>query len=277
MRRYLSQLGRSCSGLLSLSRARVAPQPADAAGPRLARSTRVLLAASLLSTLALPLGSGAPETAQAATTGSGSSITIVSRGAESSDGLFHITLIPGASEARYVMTLRTLGQPPKTASCTTRDVSGEIVLTPEGTVVPELSNITVDQRGLKCAAPLRDAQAQQLLQTAQHPIATFVPQQTPGLKLEPGPQSYQMIGNQTVRGVTQTVAYDTSGTSTMDAFSGPSRAVLKMSDFGIQAPQIGPLLQVADEMTAEVDIQAAISAPAGAAAAVPAAEGEAAP
>ena len=43
-----------------------------------------------------------------------------------------------------------------------------------------------------------------------------------------------------------------------------------MSDFGINPPKIGPLLSVDDEMVAEVDIKASISAP-------PMPEAEAAP
>jgi polyisoprenoid-binding protein YceI len=101
------------------------------------------------------------------------------------------------------------------------------------------------------------------MQTAQHPTATFTAQSAPGLPvpLTPGTQSYQMIGDQSVRGITRSVTYDTSGTSTTETFEGSSRAVLKMSDFGIVPPKIGPLLSVDDEMVAEVSIVATITAP----------------
>jgi polyisoprenoid-binding protein YceI len=206
------------------------------------------LAFAVVAALGLPLVAAVPEAARAA---------------ESTDGLIHITFLPGESEARYIMNVRTLGQPPKAAICRTRDVSGELVLTPESAVVPELSQLTVDQRSLKCDAPLRNEMAQQLMQTAQHPTATFIAQSAPGLPvpLAPGTQNYQMVGDQIVRGVTRSVTYDTSGTSTTEAFEGSSRAVLKMSDFGINPPKIGPLLSVDDEMIAELSIKAVISAP----------------
>lgn len=209
---------------------------------------RAALTVAIVAALGLPLVAAAPDAARAA---------------ESTDGLIHITFTPGASEARYIMQVRTLGQPPKAATCRTRDVSGELVLTPESTVVSELSRLTVDQRSLTCEAPLRDDMAHQLMQTAQHPTATFIAQSAPGLPvpLAPGAQNYQMVGEQIVRGVTRSVTYDTSGTSTTESFEGSSRAVLKMSDFGINPPKIGPLLSVDDEMVAEVDIKASISAP----------------
>ena len=209
---------------------------------------RAVLAFAVVTALGLPLVAAAPEPVRAA---------------ESTDGLIHITFLPGQSEARYIMSVRTLGQPPKQATCRTREVSGELVLTPESAVVPELSQLTVDQRSLKCEAPLRNEMAQQIMQTAQHPTATFLAQSAPGLPvpLAPGAHSYQMIGDQIVRGVTRSVTYDTSGTSTTESFEGSSRAVLKMSDFGINPPSIGPLLSVDDQMIAEVDIKASISAP----------------
>ena len=215
---------------------------------RRAKVGRAALTVAIVAALGLPLVALAPEAARAA---------------ESQDGLIHIIFTPGASEARYIMQVRTLGQPPKAAVCRTRDLSGELVLTPESTVVSDLSHVTVNQRSLKCDAPLRDEMAQQIMQTSQHPTSTFVAQAAPGLPvpLTPGPQSYQMVGEQIVRGVSRSITYDTSGTSTTELFEGSSRAVMKMSDFGIVPPKLGPLLSVDDEMVAEIDIKASISAP----------------
>ncbi|MGE3273403.1 MAG: YceI family protein [Chloroflexota bacterium] len=217
---------------------------------------RITLTAALVAAVGAPLVLGAPAAARAA---------------ESPDGLVHITLIPGASEARYTLTVRVLGQPPQPGVCSTRDLSGGIVLTPEGEVLPDLSQITVNQQSLKCAAPLRDEQTQQLLETSQYPTATFIARSAPGLPspLVPGQHAYQMIGDQVVRGISQSVTYETSGTSTTETFQGSSRAVMKMSDFGIVPPRTNPLVSVDDEMVAEIDIQASVSAPPPPAASAP--------
>jgi len=257
MRRYLLPERTLWSRLLPRFRQSTPSSQPPARRSRRSAAGRAALAFAVVTALGLPLVAAAPEAARAA---------------ESSDGLIHITFLPGESEARYIMQVRTLGQAPKQAACRTREVSGELVLTPESQVVSELSRLTVDQRSLKCDAPLRNEMAQQLMQTAQHPTAMFIAQAAPGLPvpLTPGTQNYQMVGEQIVRGITKSVTYDTSGTSTTETFEGSSRAIMKMSDFGINPPSIGPLLTVDDEMVAEVSIKATISAP-------PAPSAEAAP
>jgi polyisoprenoid-binding protein YceI len=218
--------------------------------------TRAILAAAVAASLLLPFSDGA---ALAAPPQPGNLVR-----AESPDGLIHLALLPGESEARYIMTVKTLGQAPKNAACSTRAVSGEIVLTPDGAVIPELSQISLDQRTLKCQAPLRDNMAQQLLQTAQHPMAVFTVQSAPGLgaPLPAGDAAFQLVGDQTVRGLTRPTTYDTNANLTPDAMVGQARTTFKMTTFGITPPSIGPLIQVSDDMVAEVDIKAAIGAPA---------------
>jgi hypothetical protein len=248
MRRNLLSVSPSWARLLPRGRSDSPPRQIASPRPRRSAVRRAALAFAVVAALGLPLVAAAPEAARAA---------------ESSDGLIHITFLPGESEARYIMQLRSLGQPPKAATCRTREVSGELVLTPDSQVVPELSRMVVDQRSLQCEAPLRSEMAQQLMQTAQHPTATFIAQSAPGLPvpLTPGAQSYQMVGDQIVRGVTRSVTYDTSGTSTAETFEGTSRAILKMSDYGIKPPSIGPLLSVDDTMVSEVSLKATITAP----------------
>jgi hypothetical protein len=201
--------------------------------------------------MALPFLGGAPTTVSAA-----------------DDGLIHMAVKPGETEARYLMTVKTLGQAPKQAACATRAVTGEIVLAPDGSVVGDMSKILVDQRTLKCQAPLRDNMAQSLLQTAQHPMAEFSVKSTPGLgvPLPSGDATFQFVGDQQVRGVSQPTTYDTTANLTSDAMTGLAHANLKMTSFGITPPSIGPLIQVSDDMIAEVDLKMSVAG-AGAAAA----------
>src|SRR4051794_38891154 len=135
-------------------------------GARRAAVTRTLLATAFAASLALPFLGGAPPIASAA---------------ESPDGLIHMALKPGESEGRYLLTVKLAIGAPKTSACVTKDLTGEIVLTPDGAVVPELSKIVLDQRTLKCESPLPDSRVQELLQTAQNPLAEFSVTGTPGL------------------------------------------------------------------------------------------------
>lgn len=221
---------------------------------------RGLLAAAIAASLLLPFAGAAPGAASAATLAP----SAVTARAESPDGLTRLVLTSGESEGRYIMTVKTLGQPPKPAACATRAVSGEIVLAPDGSVVTELSKIVLDQRTLKCQAPLRDNMAQQLLQTAQYPLAEFLVTGTPGLglPLPAGDAAFQLAGDQSVRGITRATAYDTTATMTPDTMVGLARTTFKMSTFGMTPPSIGPLIQVSDDIIAEVDIKATVGRPA---------------
>ena len=222
--------------------------------------TRAVLAAAIAASLLLPFSGGSATVASAAP----GPLTATMDRARSQDGLVRLALVPGQNEAKYILTVKTLGAAPKQAACATRDVTGEIVLNPDGSVVTELSKVTVDQRTFKCEAPLRDNMAQQLLNTAEHPHAVFLVKSTPGLTvpLGTGDVAFQLIGEQTVKGVTQPTTYDTTANMTPEAMTGLARTNLKMSSFDIKPPSIGPLLQVADEMVAEVTLSTTIGAPA---------------
>jgi len=232
--------------------------------------SRALLAAAIAASLLLPATGGFPATASAAPSPADS---LAARAADSPDGLIHLALSPGENVARYIMTVKTIGQAPKAAACTTNAVSGEIVLAPDGSVVTDQSKIVLDQRTLKCEAPLRDSMAQQLLQTAQHPMAEFQVKGAPGLSvpLPTGDATFQLSGDQSVKGVTQPTVYDTTANLTPDTMTGLAHANLKMTSFGITPPHIGPLIDVSDDMVAEVNLKATLGAPAGGGAAAPAA------
>ena len=172
-----------------------------------------------------------------------------------SDGLVRLSLVPGDNEARLIMRIRTLGQPEKEAPCATRSVTGDIVMTPDGAIVSELSQIVIDMQSLKCTPPLRDANAQALLETQTYPTAVFTFEQAPGLTvpLPDGESPLQFIGQQTVRGVTQPAQYDTTSTFGPSGVSGRAQSEQRMTSYGIKPPSIGPLLRVQDQMRVEVD------------------------
>jgi hypothetical protein len=227
------------------------------------RPGRALVAAALAASMLLPFSGGPASVASAAPAVPAADLVR----AESPDGLIHMALTPGANEARYIMMLSFLGQAPKPAACVTRAVTGEVVMNPDGAVVPELSKISVDQRTLYCQSPLSASRAQNLLQTAQHPMAEFVVQSAPGLgaPLPNGDTAFQFVGEQTVKGQTQPTTYETTANLTPDVLTGKARATLRMTSFGITPPNLG-IAQVSDDMTVEIDLNAAIGTPAAGAA-----------
>lgn len=259
-----SAIGRACARAVLAQRDGTRPAGGQAVAS--GRAGRAVLATAIAASLLLPFTGGNPTIAAAA--GPGVTESAV-RPAQLTEGMTRLALIPDENEARYIMTITTLGQPPKQAACTTRAVTGEIVMAADGSIVGELSKIVLDQRTLKCAAPLRDAQAQNLLQTKDHPFAEFAVQSSPGLgaPLPVGETAFQLVGTQSVKGEVRPAVYDTVATLTPEGMVGTARSTLQMSNFGIKPPSIGPLLQVSDDMIAEVDLKTTI---AGAVAAEPA-------
>jgi hypothetical protein len=243
-----------------------------------ARPARTLVAASLLATLVLPVVDAAPRTAEAMTGPISLGVAAVAmdpdhpdaadpaagQGASSpdgSDGLIRLHLVPGDNELRYIMSVRTLGQPARQAACSTRDVTGDLVLTPDGAVVADQSKFVADMRTLHCAPPLRDGNAQVLLETQKYPTAELMFEQTPGLTvpLPVGDATFQLVGQQSVHGVTRHAEYATTATFGAGDVTGHATTDEKLTNFNIKPPQIGPLLQVEDALTIQFDFHATIS------------------
>jgi hypothetical protein len=183
------------------------------------------------------------------------------QGAAGPDGLIHLQLVPGDSELRYVISLRTLLQPTQSSACATRNVTGELVLAPDGAVVSDLSTLVADMRTLHCAPPLRDGSAQALLETEKYPIASATFEQASGLTvpLPIGDASSPLIGQQSLHGVTRHAEYAATATFGSSDVTGHATTSEKMTNFNIKPPQLGPLLQVQDDMTIEFDFHATIS------------------
>ena len=181
--------------------------------------------------------------------------------ASAADGLTHLSLIPNGSEARYRVGLRMMGQPPSESICSTRAVTGEIVLGPDGAVVAEASRIVVDQRSLRCNAPLRDSNAQSMLETDRYPTAEFVVREAPGLPFplpSEGQASFTLVGDQTQHGVTNPGTYQVTATFGAGEVAGLGTTQVRMTDFGMTPPRIGPLMSVDDRQTVELDFRAAV-------------------
>lgn len=181
-------------------------------------------------------------------------------------GTVRFSLVPGGSEARYRLRIRMLGQAPTESVCSTRAVTGDIFLGPDGAVVGDLSTIVVDQRTLQCTAPVRDSMVQSTLDTQNYPTARFAVREAPGLPVPlplGGQTTFQFVGDQTVRGVTRPATYPTTASFTEQEAHGLASTLLRMSDYGIRAPRIGPLVSVDDDMTVELDFGATISTATG--------------
>ena len=93
----------------------------------------------------------------------------------------------------------------------------------------------------------------------QYPLAEFEatsvvdtpPSYTQGEEVQ-----FKMLGDLTIREVTQPVTFDVTATFDGDIATGVATADLKMTDFGIEPPNFANTLTVADEFSVEVEFTA---------------------
>jgi polyisoprenoid-binding protein YceI len=138
-----------------------------------------------------------------------------------------------------------------TAVGVTNAVEGEFEVTANGKPSGKVTRMRVDLRTLKSDSPRRDsAIRRQWLESDTYPYADFV--STDALNL---PESYTegeqvtftLVGDMTVRDVTKSVEWTVVGTLQGDTVTGEATTVIKMSDFGFAAPDIGGVLKAEDE------------------------------
>ena len=189
--------------------------------------------------------------------------------AAAADGEVLLVLVPDQNEARFRAREQLLGRPlPNEAVGATRSVNGELVLEPDGTFLPGTSRVVIDLRTLRSDQRQRDNYIQQnTLETAQFPTAELVPLQTLGLPL-PLPSNadvaFQIVGDLTVHGVTRQTVWDVAASLGEQEATGLASTRVRMTDFGMTPPRAGPVVDIDDELTLELQFVVTRTALAGA-------------
>lgn len=167
-------------------------------------------------------------------------------------------IVAEQSSASYIAREKFVNRElPNSAVGTTSDIKGELVL--EGTAVKP-SKVTVDLRTLKSDSERRDnAIKRRWLESEKYPYAEFsitgfegtAPAFSGGQ-----PAQFKLGGRMKVRDAERPVTFDVTGTVSGDTLVWTAKAKFKMSDFGVQPPDIANMLKVEDEMQVEVKITA---------------------
>jgi len=163
------------------------------------------------------------------------------------------------SQATYRVREQLADRPlPSDAVGTTRAVSGQLVIRPDGSFVSEASKITVDLYTLRSDSALRDNfLRRETLRTA--PTAEFVPTEAQGLPrpLPPaGEARFVLQGRLTINGVERPLSFDVQARLEGDTLTGTATAQFKMTDFRLQPPRAPAVLSVQDEVRVEVVLTA---------------------
>ncbi len=143
---------------------------------------------------------------------------------------------------------------------TTPGVTGDIRLNFGNPDLLEGAQFTVDMTGLRTDQNRRDNWLQDnAIETDRFPEATFVATAVSGLPAtytEGEEISFQLIGDLTVRDVTNPVTFDVVASLTGNTLRGTATLPLRMTDFGITPPDFVNTLTVADSFSIEVRIVA---------------------
>ena len=133
--------------------------------------------------ISAPPTSAPAQTVQPAVPSTGSTASSDPTSAPQADGSTRYVLVPEKSEARYRVREQLANVSlPSDAVGKTRQISGAIVLKPDGTVDSSQSKFVVDLSTLQSDRGMRDNFLRRnVLQTSQYPNAVFVPTGVSGL------------------------------------------------------------------------------------------------
>lgn len=192
---------------------------------------------------------GKPVAAQSATPAS-----------PASPGRLRFVVAPTGNEARYRVREQIVGRDLENdAIGATRDISGRLVVEPNGTVVRDSSRIVVQVATLKSDQTRRDAYLRRrTLETEKFPDVVLVPWTFQGISAPMAPGSattFSLVGNLTVHGVTRPTTWQVTAHAEGRDIVGTAATAFTFKDFGLEQPRVPIVLSVADTVKLEYDFR----------------------
>ena len=172
------------------------------------------------------------------------------------------TVAPTGNEARYRVKEQLAGfDLPNDAIGVTKQVTGRILVEPDGRVVRDSSKIVVSLADLKSDKTRRDNFLKtHALETEKFPQVELVPVTFQGLTepIAAGQQkNFSLVGDLTVRGVTHPTVWQVTARSQGNDIVGTAVTMFTFKDFGIEQPRVPVVLSVADTIKLEYDFHLA--------------------
>ena len=183
----------------------------------------------------------------------------VSKSPSSGAGSTYV-VAPTGNEARYRVREQLAGfDLPKDAIGATKDVTGRIVIGPDGKVVKESSKVTIELSTLKSDQGRRDNYLRRsTLETSKYPQAELVPAALEGLLLPIAPgssQTFSVRGDLTVHGATRPTTWQVTARGEGNGIVGTATTAFTFKDFGLEQPRVPVVLSVADTIRLEYDFR----------------------
>ena len=166
---------------------------------------------------------------------------------------------PTGNEARYRVREQLVNLDlPNDAVGVTKEISGQLLVTPSGSVIADSSKITVNVSVLKSDKDRRDNYIRtHTMETAKYPTVTIVPKSFIGLVAKPGaaPMEFDMLGDLTVHGTTHPTTWKVKAHSEGGDIVGTATTTFTFKDFSLDQPKVSVLLSVEDTIKLEYDFR----------------------
>jgi polyisoprenoid-binding protein YceI len=163
------------------------------------------------------------------------------------------------NEARYRVREQLVNLDlPNDAVGVTHQVSGVLLVNPNGSIVTDSSKITVNVAALKSDKDRRDTYIKtHTMETAKYPTVQLVPRTFLGLNTKPGaaPTEFDMVGDLTVHGVTRPTTWKVTAHVEGDDIVGTATTAFTFKDFSLDQPKVSVLLSVEDTIKLEYDFR----------------------
>ena len=163
------------------------------------------------------------------------------------------------NEARYRVREQLVNLDlPNDAVGITHDISGTLLVNPNGSIITDSSKITVNVAALKSDKDRRDNYIRtRTMETAKYPTVTIVPKSFVGLTAKPGaaPMDFDMVGDLTVHGVTRPTTWKVKAHSDGGDIVGTATTSFTFKDFSLDQPKVSVLLSVEDTIKLEYDFR----------------------
>jgi len=186
------------------------------------------------------------------------------------EGARRFVVVPAESFAAYVVTeeffggaLAKYGIEAGIGEVTgrTNEVAGELQLRlddPQNALA--FGEFTVNLPSLTSDRDQRDGWIRDnALQSNRFPVAKFVAteiQNAPATYTEGTEVTFQLVGDLTVRDITQPVTFDVTATLTGDTIKGVATSPMQITNFGFDPPDFANTLTVANDFTIQVELTA---------------------
>jgi polyisoprenoid-binding protein YceI len=167
---------------------------------------------------------------------------------------------PTGNEARYRVREQLVGRDlPNDAIGATKEITGRLVVEPNGTVVRDSSRIVVKVAGLTSDQSRRDNfLRRRTLETEKFPNVELVPFSFQGLTapIAPGTsRTFSLVGHLTIRGETRPTTWQVTARADGSAVVGTATTAFTFKDFALDQPRVPVVLSVADTVKLEYDFR----------------------